>query len=159
MAEETQVPTEDPTQEAPQAAPETPPAAAPPPAAEAPASPEAAPLDDTEIEEGKVFAVLSYVLSFVGLPFFLVPLIMRNNEFSLYHAKQCLQLWLAGIVLSAISAPLTVVCIGAILWPVGAVILVVLSIMGVINASKGELVPVPMIGKLAVDWFKGIKKA
>ena len=41
-----------------------------------------------EIEEGKAMAVLSYVLSLAGLPFFIVPLIMRNNDFALYHAKQ-----------------------------------------------------------------------
>ena len=40
-----------------------------------------------DVEEGRTFAILSYALSFISIPFFLVPLIMRNNEFSLYHAK------------------------------------------------------------------------
>ena len=60
------------------------------PAEEAPA------VDTKEMEEGKAFAILSYVLNFLGIPFWLVPLIMRNNSFSLYHAKQYLILWLAG---------------------------------------------------------------
>jgi hypothetical protein len=61
-------------------------------AAPAPAAPAPAPAGggSKEVEEGKAFAVLSYVLGLVGIPFFLVPLIMRNNEFSLFHAKQCL---------------------------------------------------------------------
>ncbi|NQT92531.1 MAG: hypothetical protein HQ559_07205, partial [Lentisphaerae bacterium] len=68
-------------------APEAPPAAEAAPADEPPPAPAA---DDKDVEEGKAFAVLSYALGIVGIPFFLVPLIMRNNEFSLFHAKQCL---------------------------------------------------------------------
>jgi hypothetical protein len=76
----------------PQQTPDTPPPAAP-----------AAAIPAKEIEEGKAFAILSYVLSLIGLPFFLVPLITRNNAFSLFHAKQCLLLWLAGVVVSVVS--------------------------------------------------------
>ena len=164
MIEETNVPEETPAPEAPeatpepQAAPEAPAPQAPPPAAEAPAAPEPAAVDSKEVEEGKVFAVLSYVLSLIGLPFFLVPLIMRNNEFSLYHSKQSLLICLAGIALSIVGVPLIAICIGAILLPIGGILLFVLAVIGAIHASKGEMVPVPLIGKLAVDWFKGIKK-
>jgi len=129
----------------------------PPPAA--PAATEPAPVALPDAEEGKAFAILSYVLSLIGIPFFLVPLIMRNNEFSLYHAKQCLLIWLAGVVLAVVSAPLMAVCIGVIIAPVGGVFLLVLCIMGLINATKLEAKPVPLIGKWAEDWFKGITKA
>ena len=137
------------------------------PAAEAPEAPaaeaeevtvESADVGDKEMEEGKTFAILSYVLNFVGLPFFLVPLIMRNNEFSLYHAKQCLMLWLAGFVLSSVSGVLMAVCIGFILLPASCIFILVLNIMGLINTTKGEMKPVPLIGKWGDDWFKGIKK-
>lgn len=128
------------------------------PAPEAPPAPAPAGMAAKEIEDGKAFAVLSYVLSFVSLPFFLVPLIMRNNAFSLYHAKQCLLLWLAGIVVSIVCVPLMAVCIGFVLLPVAGIALFVLAIMGLINASKGEAKPLPMIGKWAEDWFKGIQK-
>ena len=130
-----------------------------PPPAEPAAATEPAPIALPDAEEGKAFAVLSYVLSLIGIPFFLVPLIMRNNEFSLYHAKQCLVIWLAGIVLAVVSAPLMAVCIGAIIAPVGGIFLLVLCIMGLINATKLEAKPVPLIGKWAEDWFKGITKA
>ncbi len=121
--------------------------------------PIAAPTLPTEVEEGRTFAILSYALSLIGLPFFLVPLIMRNNEFSLYHAKQCLLLWLGGIVVSVVGVPLMAVCIGLILVPVAGLFLLVLDIMGLVNAIKGEQKPVPLIGKYADDWFKGLKKA
>ena len=112
-----------------------------------------------EMEEGKSFAILSYALNFVGLPFFLIPLIMRNNGFSLYHAKQCLIIWLGGIVASIIGIPLCAICIGVILLPAAYIFLLVLNIMGLIVACKGEQKPLPLIGKWGESWFKGINKA
>lgn len=112
-----------------------------------------------DVEEGKAFAILSYVLSLIGIPFFLVPLIMRNNEFSLYHAKQCLMIWLIVIVGGVASMILTLLCIGIILGIAVGVFCLVLDIMGIINASNGEQKPLPLIGKLGEEWFKGIKKA
>ena len=111
-----------------------------------------------EVEEGKTFAILSYALGLVCIPFFLVPLITRNNDFSLYHAKQCLLLWLASLVVSVIGSILMVVCIGMILLPAGMIFLLVLDIMGLVAAIKGEQKPVPLIGKYADEWFKGLKK-
>lgn len=115
-------------------------------------------LTPQEIEEGKVFAILSYALSIIGLPFFLVPLIMRNNEFSLYHAKQCLMIWLAGIAVGIAGGILTFICIGPIVWIVGYIFLLVISIIGLINAAQGQMKPLPLIGKWGEDWFKGLKK-
>jgi len=46
-----------------------------------------------------------------------------------------------------------------IIFGVVALFLVVLDIMGLVNAIKGEMKPVPLIGQFAEDWFKGIKKA
>ena len=111
-----------------------------------------------EVEEGKAFAVLSYVLSLVGLPFFLVPLIMRNNAFSLFHAKQCLMLWLVGVIGGTLSGLLAFVCIGLILAPIVGILILVLCIIGIVTASKGEAKPLPVVGPWAVDWFKGITK-
>ncbi len=126
--------------------------------ADAPAEAAVITVDAKEFEEGKIFAILSYVLSLVGIPFFLIPLIMRNNEYALYHAKQCLMLCIAGIILFTISAPLCAICIGFILLPAAGIFLLVLTIMGLINATKPELKPIPLLGKLADNWFKGIKK-
>ncbi len=111
-----------------------------------------------EIEEGKAFALLSYVLG----PFFLVPLIMRNNTFSLYHAKQCLVLWLAFVALMVVTGlPVPSIIgffvFGMVRWVAG-VALLVLCVMGLINASKGEAKELPVIGKYAEEWFKGVQK-
>jgi uncharacterized membrane protein len=114
--------------------------------------------DAKEIEEGKVFAILSYVLGFLGIPFFLVPLIMRDNTFSLYHSKQCLMLWLVAMAGGMISGILTLVCIGVITGIALGIFIFVVDIIGLINAKNGVMKPLPLIGKYADDWFKGIVK-
>lgn len=116
------------------------------------------PADPKEVEEGKVFAILSYALSFIGIPFFLVPLIMRNNHFSLYHAKQCLMIWIAGLAVSIVGGALTVICIGVVILVAGLIFLLVLDVIGLINAINGVQKPIPLIGQWGEDWFKGLQK-
>jgi uncharacterized membrane protein len=112
-----------------------------------------------EVEEGRTFAILCYALGLVGLPFFLVPLIMRNNEFSLYHSKQCLILALLAIAVGVLGSILVpVFCLGLVLWLAGSISLLVLDIIGLVNAVKGEQKPLPIIGAYAIDWFKSIAK-
>jgi len=125
----------------------------------APEMPQAAPapFDPKTVEEGKAFAILSYAISFLGLPFFVIPLIQRNNKFSLYHAKQCLMLWIAAAAVAVASSVLAVICIGFIIGIVGGIGMLVLNVMGLMNAIRGEVKPLPLIGKWAEDWFKGIQ--
>jgi uncharacterized membrane protein len=105
-----------------------------------------------EIEEGKVLAILSYIIPILCI----VPLIQKNNAFSLYHAKQVLLLVIAGIVTSLVNV---IPCLGQIVWLIVALALLVFGVMGLIAAVKGEMKPIPLIGKFAEDWFKGIKRA
>ncbi len=112
--------------------------------------------DAATVEAGKTFAILGYALSFIGLPFFLVPVITRDNAYSLYHAKQSMMIWLAGIVLGVVSAILTVICIGPIVGLLGGLGLLVLNILGLLQAVNGEAKPLPAIGKYAIEWFKGL---
>ena len=51
-----------------------------------------------------------------------------------------------------------VVCVGVIILMAGWIFLLVLDIMGLANAIKGEQKPLPLIGKYADEWFKGLKK-
>ena len=130
------------TQPAPEA-PETP--------IQEPVAPVAVALDPQEVEKGKLFAILGYIIGILCI----VPLIQKDNAFSLYHAKQVLLLILAGIALSFLNV---IPCLGQIVWGLGTLFLFVLDIIGLINAIKGEAKPVPLIGKYAEEWFKGIQK-
>jgi uncharacterized membrane protein len=111
-----------------------------------------------EVEEGRPIAILSYVLLLGLAPYFFLPLIWRNNEFTLYHAKQCHAIWVATLVLLVISAPLMAVCIGFIIAAMALIGALALCIMGIINAVKGEVKPLPVVGKWGEEWLKGVRK-
>jgi uncharacterized membrane protein len=129
-------------------------------AAPAPSAPSAPSAAAQEIADGKAFAILSYALNYFGLPFWLVPLIMRSNEFSLYHAKQCLTLWLACLVLVPVSVVLIPACgVGLPLLFAVFVASLVFHILGLINAINGKMAPLPLIGSFGEQWFAGIRKA
>jgi uncharacterized membrane protein len=100
-----------------------------------------------DIEEGKLLAILSYLVPLV----FLVPLIQKDNAFSLFHAKQVLLLAIGYVVVMFIA---TTTCIGAILF----LPLFAFSILGLVFAIQGQYKPIPLIGNFAEEWFKGIKK-
>ncbi|MCA9294111.1 MAG: DUF4870 domain-containing protein [Phycisphaerales bacterium] len=127
----------------------------------APAPPEPAPaveITPEEVASGKVFAILCYALGFLGIPFFILPLVMRDNDFSLYHAKQVLILWLLGIAGYILGVLLLVVCIGPFIMLGVGILSLVLAIMGLINAINGQAKPLPLIGKYAEQWFAGVTK-
>jgi uncharacterized membrane protein len=150
--------------EPPPAEPEPPPAEPEPPSAGTPPPPAPPPgyfpeIPAEEVEAGKTIALLSYILSFIGLPFWLYPIIVRDNEFSLYHAKQCFMMWIASAVLYVVASILTLVAIGCLIYPVALVLGIVWIIKGIIHTNNGQAVPLPIIGKWAVDLFKGITKA
>lgn len=121
-----------------------PPAAPPPPAA---------PVGTTDVEQNKVFAVLSYLPPLL----FLVPLLAaRQSKFAMYHCNQGLVLTLA-----AIAASIANMILDQILWhiPVIGFLMItllnlavfagviVLVVMGIINAVNGVCKPLPVIGE------------
>jgi uncharacterized membrane protein len=124
------------------------------------------PLTASEIEAGKVMAVLVYAIAFVFPFFWIVPLVMRDNRFSLYHAKQGLVWFVVGVIGSVVLTIGTialafVTCgFGVLLaWPVAIgfwIFLIVLNIIGLVNAAQGSAAPLPMIGRWGERWFAGI---
>ena len=110
--------------------------------------------------QGQTSAILCYALSLTLLPFFFLPLILRNNSFSLYHAKQSLLLWILGIVSLYVGFLLMVFfCLGLVMIAGTSALLVVLNVVGLIHAIKGEQKPLPIVGAWAETWFKGIRRA
>ena len=119
---------------------------------------EVKPMLPPEVVEGRSTAVISYALLFGMVPYFFLPLIWRNNEFTLYHAKQCHAIWVAMLALLAIALPLMAVCIGFIIAIVAVIGALVLCVMGIINTLRGEAKPLPIVGKWGEEWLKGVRK-
>ena len=111
---------------------------------EKPTPPPAPVSDQKDIEENKIFAVLAYIGILV-----LVPLLAKKeSKFAIYHAKQGLVLFIGEVIIMIFGWILAFIpfvgwLIGFILW----MFLVVLSIMGIINAAQGQYKEVPILGK------------
>jgi len=88
-----------------------------------------------EIEEGKTMGGIAY---FGLLGFLIAFLTQKENKYVVYHAQQSLLL-----VICMILTPIPVLG-----WIIGVCALV-LFIIGLLNGFKGEIKPLPVIGKFA----------
>ena len=111
--------------------------------------------DIRDAQDNKIMAILAYF----G-PLVLVPILAaKESRFARYHANQGLVLLLLcvayGIIYSIISSVIL-----AISWRLFSVIgilgtvcglgITVLAIIGIINAAKGEMKPIPVIGNISL---------
>lgn len=114
-------------------------------------------------DEGKIFAILAYLLGIIG--FLIVLLAKKDNKFAMYHAKQALMVNIAAIV---VAIPLAIVMmvlmfipfvnivagiLGMLFWLCFVLCLLVLVVMGIIAAINLQMKPLPVIGTLAEKWF------
>lgn len=93
----------------------------------------------------KIIAIISYI-TIIG---WVIALLLHQNnrsELGAFHIRQTLGLFLTGLILSFIPI------IG---WILG-IIVFVFWIIGLINAINGEMKPVPVVGKLYQDIFRGM---
>lgn len=97
---------------------------------------------DKEIQDGKFFAVISYVFFFC----IITLLFKKENKFALYHAKQGLVLFVfevCGFILSIIPV---------FTWlthTVGFTLGVAVSVWGIIMALRGDYCRIILISKIA----------
>ncbi|HOV22004.1 MAG TPA: hypothetical protein P5150_06685 [Candidatus Ratteibacteria bacterium] len=99
-------------------------------------------MDKKVIDEGKGLAWLSYL----GLLLLIPLLVNKDNEYSKFHVKQGLVLLICGIITRILWI------IPVIGWVVGMVVgifLLVLMIIGIVNALSEKTEPLPVIGKYA----------
>lgn len=93
------------------------------------------------VPQDKGMAILAYFIFF--LPLILAP----NSQFAKYHANQGLIILIAGIVIMVFGM---VPVIGWVVAPIASIGLFILWILGIINASKGEMKPIPFIGNITI---------
>src|SRR3989338_11112187 len=96
-------------------------------------------LNDKQVMEGKIFAILSY-LSILCI----IPLVLkRDNSFVLSHGKQGLVLFIGEVTIFVIS-----VVFDWILRP-SIFVFGVFSLWGIIEALKGQYVRMPVVSDIA----------
>lgn len=115
--------------------------------------------DDGEISAGHKVAVFCYALNFVFFPYALGPLVQRDNDYTLYHAKQSGVIW-AGMFSVALLGLLLLPLfgLGLLVWLVGLPPLGVLNFLGLLQALNEEAKPLPFLETYPQEWLK-VRKA
>ncbi|MBU0722307.1 hypothetical protein KKA93_02525 [Patescibacteria group bacterium] len=109
-------------------------------------TPESQPQVPPKKEKNTGMAIVAYIL-------FFIPLLTeaKNDPFVKYHVKQGLLLFIGWVVANIIASilPWSLLWIDSLLY----LALVVLMVIGIMTAAKGEQKPLPVIGKFS-EQFK-----
>lgn len=104
-------------------------------------APQASPED---AEKNKVMAIVGYIIPLL----FFIPLVTeegKKSPFAKFHANQQLNLLLAVVIVNIVGG--IIPFLGwFIILPLGTIFLIVIAIMGIMNAAKGVMKELPLIG-------------
>jgi uncharacterized membrane protein len=96
-------------------------------------------VDKADAKKNKGIAMVAYIV-------FFVPLISaKDSKFAMYHANQGLILLIAAVAANVVLSLIPILgwfIMGLIL----PLVILGFAIIGIINASKGEMKPLPYIG-------------
>jgi uncharacterized membrane protein len=104
-------------------------------------------MNEHTIEEGRILAIVSY-LTLIGtlIAFFMNQ--ERKNQFTAFHTRQALGLWLSQMLLGFVVSGFDSWAITNAFW-IG---IGVLLFYGVFTAISGKATPIPLLG----DFFQNI---
>ncbi|MFP4368623.1 MAG: DUF4870 domain-containing protein [Bacteroidota bacterium] len=101
--------------------------------------------DPKDIEDNKIMGVLAYLI------FFLPLLAAKDSKWAYYHANQGLVLLLFAIGVNIVGIILDFIPIlGWLLHFILVIFILVLVVVGMINASAGKAKPLPLIGGIKI---------
>ncbi len=101
-----------------------------------------------DAEKNKMMAIIGYIIPIL----FFVPLISdesKNSPFAKFHSNQQLVLLIAAVIVNIVGSVIPIIG-WFIILPLGSIFLIVVAIMGIIHASKGEMKKLPLIGKYQI---------
>lgn len=98
--------------------------------------------DVKKVDNKKIMAAIAYIL-------FFIPLLTedKNDPFVKYHVKQGLLIFIGWAI---------IMLIGPLLYGIIKLLnlcLIILMVIGIVNAVNGKETPLPIVGKFA-DYFK-----
>jgi len=105
-------------------------------------SPEPPKVESKDATDNKVLAIVGYL----GILCILPLLLAKDSAFAKFHGKQGLVLLITWVILSVVSI---VPILGWIIAFFGYIVGLVLMIVGMISAAKGEMKELPWIGQYA----------
>ena len=92
-------------------------------------------------QDVKILSAIGYI----GLLFLVPYLVKPKDKFAVFHANQGLLLLIATVVINAIGSIIPVIG-WFIILPLGGIFTLMLFILGIISALKGEEKRLPLIG-------------
>jgi uncharacterized membrane protein len=95
-----------------------------------------------DIEEGKFFAVISYI-SFLCI---IALVLKKENKFALYHAKQGLVLFVFEVVSFVLSI---IPILGWLIKVLGLLVFTLVALWGILQALMGNYSRIPLISDIA----------
>ncbi|HRZ95476.1 MAG TPA: hypothetical protein P5262_02830 [Candidatus Moranbacteria bacterium] len=100
-----------------------------------------------DAEKNKAMAIVGYIIPIL----FFIPLVTdaKNSPFAKFHANQQLLLLIAAVIVNILGGAIPILG-WFIILPLGCIFLLVMAIMGIISAAKGEMKPLPLIGSIHV---------
>ncbi len=103
--------------------------------------------NQSDAEKNKMMAIVGYIIPIL----FFIPLVTdaKNSPFAKFHSNQQLVLLLAAIAINIVGSVIPFIGWFLIL-PLGSIFLIVIAIMGIINAAKGEMKKLPLIGGISI---------
>lgn len=111
--------------------------------------------DQTDIANNKALAILSYLGILVLIPILAAP----NSRFARFHANQGLVLLISNVIVNVALAIVRIIMyavadpigriFSVITWLVSILILVIV-IIGIVNAAQGKAKELPLIGKIKI---------
>lgn len=83
------------------------------------------------VDDGRPMAIASYFSVLFGIPVFVVPMVLRNNEFALHHARA------AGVIFLACTAMLALAIVNCAVFLPLAFVCYIPALIGIYRASAG----------------------
>lgn len=96
-----------------------------------------------DAEENKGMGVVAYIIFFIPL------LAAKESEFAMYHANQGLLLLLTAIIINTVGTIIPIIG-WLLILPLGNLFVFILWILGIINSARGQMKPLPLIGKFEI---------
>ena len=103
--------------------------------------------NQSDADANKAMGIIGYIIPIL----FFIPLVTdaKNSPFAKFHANQQLVLLIAWFVVNIVGGVIPILG-WFIILPFGMIACLVFAIMGIINASKGEMKPLPWIGGIQI---------
>ncbi len=105
---------------------------------------EAPKAENSDVDKNKAMAIIGYIIPIL----FFIPLLSEDGKkspFAKFHANQQLILLIAAVIVNIVGSILPIIG-WFIILPFGSLFLIIIAIMGIINAAKGEMKKLPAIG-------------